>query len=307
MGKVVHAIDGNNWANRAFYSGNRKLSHNGISTNAIHVFFLMLDSEIRINNIKRLAFAFDIPTHTTWRYKEMQQRLEAGLCSKNYKSDRNKNRDDAEEQNKKEQIEYIRKLLKALGWKVMLGTKSGDEADDILGAVAVNAEDYKTIIHSNDKDFAQLLSKSCRIIKPKMDCPVTHKNCKIVYGVKPKQVIDLLAMQGDGIDSVEGISGCGEKTALTLLNEYGSFKNIMANFESLSGRYGNVIKRAHASNPDLADHMKFMQRMIKLNTDIPYVPTKAKAYRQGEVDEAKVRKLVKKLGLKKTPILCDYA
>ncbi len=305
MTKKVHAIDGNNWANRAYYAPNSKMSHKGINTNAIHTFFNMLHSEMQILDMKRIVFAFDIPTHTTWRFKEIQERIAQGKCSKDYKSDRNKNRDDAVEKDKKIQIEYIRELLEALGWRVILGTKTGDEADDIIGAVAVNAEDFITYIHSNDKDFAQLLRKGTRIIKPKMDCPITHKNCATVYGVKPRQIVDLLAMMGDGVDSIEGIKGCGGKTAITLLEEYGSFKKIMRNFESLSGRYGNVIKRAN-SEGELPEHMEFMQRMVRINTDIDYVPTKAKYYRQGKVDVARVRKLAKKLGLKTTSIIKDY-
>lgn len=305
MAKVVHAIDGNNWANRAYYGGNRNMSYNGINTNAVHTFFAMLHSEMQVLGMKRIAFCFDIPTHTTWRFKEIQKRIKQGKCEKEYKSDRKKNRDDKVEADKKQQIEYIRELLDALGWRVMLGTEGGDEADDLLGTIAWGAEDYVTRIHSNDKDFAQLLRKGTRLIKPKMDCPVTHKNCHIVFGVKPKQIVDLLAMMGDGVDSIEGINGCGEKTAITLLQEHGSFKGIMKNFESLSGRYGNVIKRAN-ENGELPEHMKFMQKMVRIKTDIDYVPTKAKFYRQGKVDVKRVRKIAKKLGLKKTPIICDY-
>lgn len=304
MAKKVHAIDGNNWANRAYYGGGR-MTHNGMETHAIHTFFSMLHSEMQVLGMKRIAFCFDIPTHKTWRFKEIQKRIEQGLCDKEYKSDRKKNRDEKVEASKKLQIEYIRKLLKALGWKVMLGTKSGDEADDLIGTIAWGAEDYTTDIHSNDKDFAQLLRKGVRLQKPKMDCPVTRKNCHIVFGVKPKQIVDLLAMMGDGVDSISGIAGCGEKTALELLNDHGSFNKVMKNFESLSGRSGGVIKRANADG-DLVEHMAFMKRMVTINTNIPYVPTKAKAYRQGKVNVKEVRRLAKELGLKKTPIIKDY-
>lgn len=301
--KIVHAIDGNNWANRAFYAGNRNLSHNGIPTNAIHVFFNMLNTEIQAMDARRFCFAFDIRTSHTWRAKLLQKEMKKNDSLKAYKSDRPK--DPETEKNKREQIKYIREILHALGYFVIDGKKGGDEADDIIGAVAHNSEDYNTYIHSNDKDFAQLLSKKCRIIKPNMDVYISPKNCKIVYGVKPNQVVDLLAMRGDGVDSISGIKGIGETLALNLLNEYGSFDNAIANIDDIKGREGGALRRAMEAH-DLDEYMKLMRTLVTIKTDLDYVPTTADAYVPREPDVKAVLKLKKKLGLYKTSILKDF-
>lgn len=308
----VHVIDGNNWASRAYHTGNMNLSHNGIPTNAVHVFFNMLSSEIQIHGIEHIVFAFDIPTHTTWRFAKMAKyfKTKHGKVwynkESNYKGGRPK--DPEVQESKRIQIQYIRKLLVALGFCVIDGEGHGDEADDIIGTVAHRSKlyNYRTVVHSNDKDFAQLLtSKRVKICKPKLEDLVTKKMCKEIYGVNPKQIVDYLSMMGDGIDGVSGIEGIGEKSAKSLLETYGSFDEAYANINEVKGREGGALRRA-AEKGDLERHMKYLRKMIKLRKNLDYVPTDIEEFRQKKPNVKKVRSLIKKLGLVKTPILKDF-
>ncbi len=309
--KEVHVIDGNNWVSRAYHSV-RGLEHNGIPTNAIHGFMNMVHSAIEIYDIKYIVFAFDIQTTKTWRYAAMNKYFKSkhGKVWHNkedaYKGGRNT--EDEERKSKRIQIEYIRQLLVALGFTVLDGSEGLDEADDIIGTVAKNgkAGKYRTYIHSNDKDFAQLLtSKKVRIIKPKLDCWVEYLNCKHVFNVEPNQVVDFLAMQGDSIDGISGINGIGKKTAIDILEKYGSFDNAYEHIDEMKGREGGALRRAREQG-DLRRHMKFLRKMIKLRTKLDYVPKDPKAFKIKKADSKAVKKLGKKLGLTKTAIVKDY-
>jgi len=91
----------------------------------------------------------------------------------------------------------------------------------------VNYPDGIAHILSGDKDFAQELKhKHVRLINPNKKIIVSYKNCKEVYGVEPKYMIDYLMLDGDKIDNIDGIPGIGHKTAVKLIEEFGKAENI---------------------------------------------------------------------------------
>lgn len=138
-------------------------------------------------------------------------------------------------------LPYIFKVV--LGFNIPLITSDGYEADDIIGTLAKKAEakGYDVFCMTPDKDFAQLVSDKIKIYKP-----ARMGNDMEILGVKEvlakwevervEQVIDILGLWGDAVDNIPGIPGVGEKTAKTLIKQYGSVENIIANSHELKGK-----------------------------------------------------------------------
>ena len=138
-------------------------------------------------------------------------------------------------------LPYIFKLIE--GFKIPVITKDGFEADDIIGTMAKEAErkGFQVYCMTPDKDFAQLVSDNIFIYKP-----ARMGNEMEILGVPEVlakweidnvlQVIDILGLWGDAVDNIPGIPGIGEKTAKSLIKQYGSVENIIANSHELKGK-----------------------------------------------------------------------
>lgn len=147
-------------------------------------------------------------------------------------------------------LPYIIKVI--LGFNIPVITADGYEADDIIGTLAKKAEQkgYKVYCMTPDKDFAQLVSENIFIYKPArmgnevevMGVPEVLAKWEIE---RPEQVIDILGLWGDAVDGIPGIPGVGEKTAKTLIKQYGSVEGIIANSHELKGKLKENIE-AHA-------------------------------------------------------------
>src|ERR1700748_1731109 len=147
-------------------------------------------------------------------------------------------------------IPYIYKLI--LGFNIPVITSDGYEADDIIGTLAKKAEQkgYQVYCMTPDKDFAKLVSDNIFIYKP-----ARMGNDMEILGVKEvlakweiervEQVIDILGLWGDAVDNIPGIPGIGEKTAKTLIKQYGSVEGIIEHAGELKGKLQeNVIQYA---------------------------------------------------------------
>ncbi|TSJ43713.1 DNA polymerase I [Mucilaginibacter corticis] len=138
-------------------------------------------------------------------------------------------------------LPYIVKVI--LGFNIPVITADGYEADDIIGTLAKKAEQkgYQVYCMTPDKDFAQLVSDNIFIYKP-----ARMGNEMEILGVpevlakweieRPEQVIDILGLWGDAVDGIPGIPGVGEKTAKTLIKQYGSVEEIIAHSHELKGK-----------------------------------------------------------------------
>ncbi len=138
-------------------------------------------------------------------------------------------------------LPYVKRLIE--GFNIPVITKDGYEADDIIGTLAKKAEQegYRVYCMTPDKDFAQLVSENIFIYKP-----ARMGNEMEILGIpevlakweveKVEQVIDILGMWGDAVDNIPGIPGIGEKTAKSLIKQYGSVENVIANSGELKGK-----------------------------------------------------------------------
>ncbi len=135
------------------------------------------------------------------------------------------------------QLPYLWNLLEGMNIPVL--RVQGVEADDIIGTVAkqCNDKDFQCNIVSGDKDFMQLINDSTFLYAPqarKREKEIFDSN-KVIekWGVGPKNIIDLLGLMGDSSDNVPGVQGVGPKTAMKLIEEYGTIENIYKNIDSI--------------------------------------------------------------------------
>jgi len=156
-------------------------------------------------------------------------------------------------------IPLIHRLCLAM--HIPLVKKDGLEADDIIGILAKRAEkeDYETFMVTPDKDFGQLVSETVKIYKPgRQGSDVEILGVKEIcerWGIeRPEQVIDILGLMGDAVDNIPGIPGFGEKTATSLIQQYGSVENLIANVAQLKGKQKEKVEQ-HASKALLSKQL----------------------------------------------------
>lgn len=224
--KKIILVDGNNLMFRSYYataySGTVMRNSKGLATNALYGFVAMINKIIEEEKPKYMAVAFDIGKN--FRHEKY----------KAYKAGRRETPDDL-----KVQMPIAKKLLDAMGIKHY--EKENYEADDIIGTLAKKANDdpeyYATIV-SSDRDLLQLIDKQVevKLLKQKGHIRYTEETFKDDYGIDPIRIIDLKGLSGDPSDNIPGVKGIGEKTALKLLQQYGTVENIYDNIVDITGK-----------------------------------------------------------------------
>lgn len=205
------SVDGTNTMHRAHHAI-RPMHHRGMPTNAIVGYFSILRSNIKLVGATHCLNCFDRPG----------ENFRHGIHPA-YKGTRVK--DPEKSKALAQQLPIIVELLDSMGFAVF--GKIGVEADDVIGSTAYNYVDGLAYILSGDKDFAQeLIAPHVRLINPNKKVIVDRKNCKEIYGVEAKRMIDFLMLDGDKIDNIPGIPGVGDKTAIKLIEEFGKAEKI---------------------------------------------------------------------------------
>ena len=223
MDKII-LLDGNSLSYRAFYAMPALQNKNGLYTNSVYGFTLMLERMLEDIKPKYALVAFD-KGKQTFRHKTY----------KDYKGTRDKTPSELVEQ-----FGYVRELLDSYGIKYE--EHFDYEADDIIGSYAKLAEKagLEVIIISGDKDLTQLASDNITIYYTKRGVTeVDHYTPEFInekYGLSPEQIIDMKGLMGDKSDNIPGIAGIGEKTAIKLLAEYKTVENVLDNIDNISGK-----------------------------------------------------------------------
>lgn len=253
MDKKIVLIDGHSILNRAFYGVPDLTNSAGLHTNAVYGFlnimFKILDEEKPSN----LAVAFDVkqPTFRHEMYGE-------------YKGTRK-----AMPEELREQVPLIKEVLSAMGIKIV--ELPGYEADDILGTLAKRAEQdkMKVSVITGDRDLLQLATQNILIRIPKTKKGTTEvenyyeADVKEKYQVTPVEFIDVKALMGDTADNIPGVPSVGEKTATSLIVQYGSVENLYEHIDELTKK---KLKEALVDNKELAILSK---KLATINIDSP--------------------------------------
>jgi len=269
-------IDGNSLLFRAYYATaipGMEIMRNkdGTPTNAIFAFSNMINKIISgIKEGEAIFVAFDAGKHN-FRHDQLET----------YKANRKPAPEDLVIQ-----FPIVREFLHAM--RIYQFEEVGFEGDDIAGTMAKKAAQlgYEVTVYTSDRDFLQLADDKITIntIRKGLSdvIPMTPELIKETYGIEPLQIIDYKGLRGDTSDNLPGIPGVGEKTAVKLINDYGSFDNIIAHAEEIPGKLGESIrenKEIGTISRDLA--------IIKTDIDLPFTvqDTTYKGYYFSSINE----------------------
>ena len=278
MDKKLFLLDAYALIYRAYFafSNSPRINSNGLNTSAIFGFTNTLLDIIKKEQPSHIGVVFDTsaPTH---RHIEFEA----------YKAHREEMPEDL-----RKAIPYIYKLLEALNIPAI--EMDGFEADDIIGTLAKRAEEngFITYMMTPDKDFGQLVSTNIFIYKPGYKGGPPEKlglqEICAKYGiVRADQVIDILGLMGDTADNIPGIRGVGEKTALSLIHEYGTIENVLNNTAKLKGKLKEKVENGKED--------AILSRMLAtIILDVP-IPFDEELLRAKEIYKDKVKTLFTEL------------
>src|SRR6056297_1822073 len=203
---VVYLIDGTAYIHRGYHAVRNLSNSQGLPTNAAYSFTRMLMKFMEERQPEQAVVLFDArgPTFRHEIYGE-------------YKANRA-----AMPEDMAVQIPYIKQIVEA--FRIPMLEMESYEADDLIGTLArqAEAEGLEAVIVSGDKDFAQLVNDRVTIWDPMKEIRIDPDTVREKYGIEPEQMIDVMALAGDSSDNIPGVPGVGEKTALTLIREFGS-------------------------------------------------------------------------------------
>ncbi len=281
MSKLV-LIDGHSILFRAFYGMPAGMTApDGLHTNALYGFLTILNKVLDEEKPTHLAVAFDLPT-PTFRHQLYDQ----------YKGNREKAPDEF-----REQVPEIKKLLADMEIPVI--TCEGYEADDILGTLAVQAQEagMDVVIISGDRDLLQIADGHIEIVIPKTRGGQTNyeryfpADVESAFGVTPDRFIQLKALMGDSSDNVPGLPGVGPKTAAKMMQEYGSIENAREHLSELKP------KKAMEAMRDHYDQLLLSLDLVTIRKDAP-VRFEADTFAKRSLYNTKVYEDFKRLGFK---------
>ena len=266
------AIDGNSIMNRAFYGIKALSNSKGQFTNAITGFMNIYLKEISQVQPDCVAVAFDLRA-PTFRHK----------ANADYKANRKGMPDELAQQ-----MPVIKELLTDIGVKIV--ECEGYEADDILGTLSKACADSgnECFILTGDRDSFQLVSDSVtvRLAGTKETKIYTPARIMEEYGVQPRQMIEVKALMGDSSDNIKGVSGIGEKTALSLIQQTGSVDSL---YEQLADIKLTPSVRAKLENghQDALDSRFLAEIFLQVPID-----TNIESYKLTGGDREKTRELL---------------
>ena len=251
--KKLIAIDGNSLMYRAFYAIKEMSTRDGKATNALHGFLSML-LKLAAENPDYMAVAFDV-RGKTFRHDSFSE----------YKATRKPMPDELAEQ-----MQAIKPILRAMN--ICICECPGFEGDDVLGTLSRIAEKNgtATLIVTGDRDALQLINEHTHVLMTRRGITDTTEFDEAAlleqYGVTPSGIIDLKGLMGDSSDNIPGIPGVGEKTALKLINKYGSLESVLEHCDDEKG----ALRQKLNDNAELA---RISYRLATIDTNAPITVT----------------------------------
>jgi DNA polymerase-1 len=243
-------IDGSSQMYRAYHAIRGLTGPDGKSTNAVYGFATMLRKLIADQKPEYIAASFDL-AGPTFRddivsdYKAHREPMPSDLA---------------------EQVPLVREACEALGVPVL--TYERYEADDVIGTLAMQATaaGFDVAIVTGDKDFFQLVSDSIRVFNPR-DEGTWFDAAGVVekFGVRPDQVVDVLALMGDSVDNIKGVPGIGEKGARDLISTYGTLDKLLESAAEVQQ------KRYREGLLATADDARTSRELARIRVDVPVV------------------------------------
>ncbi|MBP5648900.1 MAG: DNA polymerase I [Clostridia bacterium] len=245
-------IDGNSLINRAFYGVPPLTTKAGEPAGAVYGFTNMLIKLIESHSPSYIAVAFDMKAKTFRHlaydgYKANRHEMPAELAS---------------------QIPLLKELLSKMGIRII--EKEGIEADDIIGTMAKSCN-VKTYIVTGDRDSFQLIDDRVTVLFTKKGISevdeVTPLKLKEDMHLTPAQIIDYKALAGDSSDNIPGVNGVGEKTAIKLLEDYGSLSSVYEHLGEIGGALNAKLKNGRAQ-AELSQFLATIKTDCEIDTSL---------------------------------------
>ena len=252
--KTLLLVDAYAMIYRAYYAFIRapRMNSKGENTSAIYGFVVTLEDLIKRIKPTHVAVAFD-PSGPTFRHEAFEE----------YKAQRQETPEDI-----RWAIPRIKQILSVMNIPIL--EMSGYEADDLIGTLSKQAEQvgFEVYMATPDKDYGQLVSEHVFMYRPRHTGGFEKMGPKEVcekYGLQSQsQVIDLLGLMGDSSDNIPGCKGVGEKTAVQLLQQFGSIDNLLANTNQLKGALQRKVQ-------EQVQEIRFSRFLATIKTDVPIV------------------------------------
>ncbi|MBO7292024.1 MAG: DNA polymerase I, partial [Bacteroidaceae bacterium] len=255
MSKRLFLIDAYALIYRSYYAfiKNPRINSRGENTSAILGFVNSLEDVLRRENPTHIAVGFD-PHGPTFRHEAYER----------YKAQREETPEAI-----RFAVPIIKEIIKA--YRMPIIEVPGYEADDVIGSLAVKAEaaGFDTYMMTPDKDYGQLVTEHTFMYRPRFggdyDILGIPEVCAKYDITSPKQVIDILGLMGDSSDNIPGCPGVGEKTAVKLIQEFGSIDNLLANTDKLKG----ALQRKVQENREMIEFSRFLAT-IKTDVEVDF-------------------------------------
>ena len=250
--KTLLLIDAYAMIYRAYYAFIRapRMNSRGENTSAIFGFVVTLDDLLRKVNPTHVGVAFD-PHGPTFRHEAFEQ----------YKAQREETPEDI-----RRAVPVIKNILQAMNIPVL--EVQGFEADDVIGTLSQQGEaaGFEVYMATPDKDYGQLVTDHIRMYRPRhtggFEILGPQEVCD-KYGLQNQaQVIDLLGLMGDASDNIPGCKGVGEKTAVALLQQFGSIENMLEHTDQIKGALRQKVESQ-------TEEIKFSKFLATIRTDVP--------------------------------------
>ena len=250
--KTILLIDAYAMIYRAYYAFIRapRMNSRGENTSAIFGFVVTFEDLLKRIKPSHIAVAFD-PSGPTFRHEAFEQ----------YKAQRQETPEDI-----RWAVPRIKQILRAMNVPVL--EVPGYEADDVIGTLAHQAEreGFEVYMATPDKDYGQLVTEHVFMYRPRHTGGFEKLGPQEVcekYGLSHQsQVIDLLGLMGDSSDNIPGCKGVGEKTAVQLLQQFGSIENLLANTNQLKGALQRKVQ-------EQVEDIRFSYFLATIKTDVP--------------------------------------
>ncbi len=216
-GRSLYLIDGSAYLFRAYHALPPLTNREGIPTGAVYGFTNMLLKIIRDECPEAIVVVFDSagPTERHQRYTD-------------YKANREQMPDDLSRQ-----LPYIYRVVEALHIPLLM--QQGQEADDLIGSLAIQAaaQGFCVTIATGDKDMLQLIGPGIRVFDSMKETVYGEPEVLKRFGVPPGQVVEVMGLMGDSIDNIPGVRGIGEKTATSLVQQFGSIEEMISRLHEI--------------------------------------------------------------------------
>ena len=265
---------------RSYYAfiKNPRINSKGLNTSAIMGFLNTLQEVLTKEQPTHLGVAFD-PHGPTFRSETYPA----------YKAQREATPEDI-----KQSVPIIKQILKA--WNIPILEAEGYEADDVIGTLATKAgeQGVDTYMLTPDKDYGQLVRNNVKIYRPRHGGGyevMGPEEVKAKYAIPSTEaVIDLLALMGDSADNFPGCPGVGEKTAVKLINEFGTVEELISRTAEIKGALQKKVE-------EHIDDIKLSKFLATIKTDVP-IELKMDELKMSQPNEAELAQLFEELELK---------